>query len=110
MEDDTTMASFYQANAEALGRSFPKPGEPSPATPVSTDMGNVSLQIPSIHPALGISSLPAVNHQPEFADATVTPVAERAIYEGALALAWTAIDLASDSSTRDRLLAGGRSS
>ena len=88
--------------------SFPKPGEPSPATPVSTDMGNVSLRIPSIHPALGIDSLPAVNHQPEFADATVTPAAERALYDGALSLAWTAIDLASDSATRERLLAGGR--
>jgi amidohydrolase len=108
MEDDTTIASFYQANAEALGRSFPKPGMPSPATPVSTDMGNVSLQIPSIHPALGIGSLPAVNHQPEFADATVTLVAERALYEGALALAWTAIDLASDQPTLNRLLAGGQ--
>lgn len=109
MEDDTTMASLYQANAEALGRSFPKPGEPSPATPVSTDMGNVSLQIPSIHPALGIESLPAVNHQPEFADATVMPAAERALYDGALSLAWTAIDMASDPPTRERLLAGGRS-
>jgi amidohydrolase len=108
MEDDTTMASFYQANAEALGRSFPKPGEPSPATPVSTDMGNVSLKIPSIHPALGIESLPAVNHQPEFADATVMPAAERALYDGALSLAWTAIDMASDPLTRERLLAGGR--
>jgi metal-dependent amidase/aminoacylase/carboxypeptidase family protein len=108
MEDDTTMASFYQANAEVLGRRFPKPGMPSPATPVSTDMGNVSLQIPSIHPALGIGSLPAVNHQPEFADATVTLAAEQALYEGALALAWTAIDLASDQPTLNRLLAGAR--
>ncbi len=109
MEDDATMATFYQANAEALGRSFPKPGEASPATPVSTDMGNVSLRIPSIHPALGIDSLPAVNHQPEFADATLTPAAERALYDGALSLAWTAIDLACEPSTRERLLAGGRS-
>jgi hypothetical protein len=28
--------------------------------------GNVSLEIPSIHPCLGIGSRPAVNHQPEF--------------------------------------------
>ena len=109
MEDDMMMASFYQANAEALGRRFPKPGEPSPATPVSTDMGNVSLRIPSIHPALGIDSLPAVNHQPEFADATVTPAAERALYDGALSLAWTAVDLASEPSVRERLLTNGSS-
>lgn len=106
MEDDIDMAGFYQANAEALGRTFPTPGGPSPATPVSTDMGNVSLVLPSIHPALGIDCLPAVNHQPEFADATITPAADQAIYDGALSLAWTAIDMASTLETRDRLLAG----
>ncbi|MDA0799775.1 MAG: M20 family metallopeptidase [Chloroflexi bacterium] len=106
MEDDVDMAGFYQANAEALGRTFPTPGGPSPATPVSTDMGNVSLVLPSIHPALGIDCLPAVNHQPEFADATITPAANQAIYDGALSLAWTAIDMASTPEIRDRLLAG----
>ena len=106
MEDDVDMAGLYQANAEALGRSFPTPGGPSPATPVSTDMGNVSLVLPSIHPALGINCLPAVNHQPEFADATITPAAHQAIYDGALSLAWTAIDMATRPVTRDRLLAG----
>jgi amidohydrolase len=105
MEDDVEMAGFYQANAEALGRKFPTPGGPSPATPVSTDMGNVSLVMPSIHPALGIDCLPAVNHQPEFADATITPAANQAIYDGALSLAWTAIDMASTPEVRDRLLA-----
>src|SRR5690606_38100449 len=42
VEHDHDMAMFYQRNAEALGRRFPQPGEPNPATPVSTDMGNVS--------------------------------------------------------------------
>ena len=106
MEDDIDMAGFYQANAEALGRTFPTAGGPSPATPVSTDMGNVSLVMPSIHPALGIDCLPAVNNQPEFADATITLAADQAIYDGALSLAWTAIDMASTPETRDRLLAG----
>jgi amidohydrolase len=106
MEDDVEMAGFYQANAEALGRKFPALGDSSPATPVSTDMGNVSLVLPSIHPALGIDCLPAVNHQPEFANATITPAAEQSIYDGAISLAWTAIDMASTPRTRDRLLAG----
>src|SRR6266581_3102019 len=38
----------------------------------STDMGNVSQVLPSIHPMIGIASLPAVNHQPEFT-ATASP-------------------------------------
>jgi hypothetical protein len=69
-------------------------------------MGNVSLVLPSIHPAIGINSLPAVNHQPEFTAATLTPDAEQTIHDGALALAWTAIDMGTIPSTRDRLLAG----
>jgi hypothetical protein len=71
----------------------------------STDMGNVSLQIPSIHPCIGIESAGAVNHQPEFAAACVNASADRAVLEGALAMAWTAIDLARGP-MRERLLAG----
>ena len=105
MEADLEIASLYQLNAEALGRRFPTSDEASPATPVSTDMGNVSLVIPSIHPAIGIDCLPAVNHQPEFAAASATPAADQAIYDGALALAWTAIDMASTPAISERLLA-----
>ena len=104
LEHDLPMAALYQRNAEMLGRRFPAPGGPSPATPVSTDMGNVSLALPVIHPAIGIDSLPAVNHQPEFADACATPAADQALYDGAVAMAWTMLDMASDAVIRDRLL------
>ncbi len=60
----------------------------------STDMANVSLAVPSIHPMLDIDSSPAVNHQPEFAAAAITPAADRAVRDGALAMAWTIVDLA----------------
>ena len=108
MEDDLDMAGFYQANAEALGRKFPSRDEASPATTISTDMGNVSLVMPSIHPAISLDSLPAAPHQPEFAAAAATPIADQAIYDGALTLAWTAIDMASTPAVRDRLLARKR--
>ena len=70
----------------------------------STDMGNVSLALPSIHPMIGIASLPAVNHQPEFTAHCVTEVADRAVVDGALAMAWTAIDVAADGELRTRLI------
>ena len=105
LEHDLEMASAYQRNAERLGRRFPAPGESSPATPVSTDMGNVSLALPSIHPAIGIESLPAVNHQPEFAAACATPAADQALYDGAVAMAWTMLDMAETPALRERLLA-----
>jgi len=100
---DEPMAALYRANAEALGRRFPEPGGRSMTA--STDMANVSLAIPSIHPMLGIDSLPAVNHQPEFAAAASAPPADRAVTDGASAMAWTVIDLAGDSAERERLTA-----
>jgi hypothetical protein len=63
-------------------------------------MGNVSLALPSIHPMIGIDSLPASNHQPEFAAHCITEAADRALRDGALAMAWTAIDLATDANLR----------
>lgn len=98
---DEEMASLYRANAEAIGRAFPGPGKD--ALNASTDMGNVSLVIPSIHPLLGIDSLPAVNHQAGFAAAAVGPAADRALIDGAVAMAWTVIDLAGDEGLRLRL-------
>ena len=68
------------------------------------DMGNVSLALPSIHPMIGINSLPAVNHQPEFAVHCITADADKALADGALAMAWTCIDLATDLEIRDRLI------
>ena len=55
-------------------------------------MGNVSREIPSIHPMIGIDSLPAVNHQPAFAAHCITETAGKAVLDGSLTMAWTAID------------------
>ena len=104
MHHDPDMAAAYRRNAEALGRSFPDRGSSLERAAGSTDMGNVSLALPSIHPAIGIDSLPAVNHQPEFTAHCVSPAADKAVIDGALAMAWTAIDLATDAQIRQRLL------
>jgi metal-dependent amidase/aminoacylase/carboxypeptidase family protein len=99
------MAEFYRKNSEALGRPFPNLGEWETRPTGSTDMGNVSLAMPSIHPMIGINSLPAVNHQPEFAAHCITADADKALVDGALAMAWTCIDLATDPAARARLMA-----
>jgi hypothetical protein len=70
----------------------------------STDMANVSLVIPSIHPYLGIESGSSVNHQAEFAAHCATPVADAVLVDGAVALASTAADAAIDQVLRDRLI------
>ena len=102
------MAAIYRRNSEALGRGFPDLGEWETRPTGSTDMGNVSLAIPSIHPMIGIDSLPAVNHQPEFTAACITPAADRALADGAAAMAWTAIDMATDTTLREQLIAAAR--
>lgn len=102
-ETDDAVAALYQSNAEALGRSFP----PVRGRPMSgsTDMANVSLVIPSIHPMLGLDCLPAVNHQPEFTAAAASAAADQAVVDGAVAMAWTVVDIALDEAHRTRLAA-----
>jgi metal-dependent amidase/aminoacylase/carboxypeptidase family protein len=104
MRHDTDIAALYQRHAESLGRTFPDPASESFAG--STDMGNVSLVIPSIHPMIGINSLPAVNHQPEFTAHCITAAADKTIIDGALAMSWTAIDMAVDERLKQRLISG----
>ncbi|HEV7886685.1 MAG TPA: M20 family metallopeptidase [Acidimicrobiales bacterium] len=105
MRDDLEMRDLYRANAEALGRSFPKDmAEIAARFAGSTDMANISLAMPTIHPMLGLNSFPAVNHQPEFTAFCATPVADKAVLEGAIAMAWTTIDMAVTDSVRSRLL------
>ena len=102
MRHDHDLAALYRRNAEALGRSFVDTSDRGAG---STDMGNVSLAMPSIHPTIGIDALPAVNHQREFTAKCATPAADQAVFDGAVAMAWTAIDAATDETLRRRLLA-----
>lgn len=106
MVSDPDLLASYRANAEALGRRFTLDDEGALRPTLSTDMANVSLAMPTIHPLLAIESHGAVNHQPEFAAACVTSSADTAVRDGALAMAWTAIDAAGPGPLRDRLLAG----
>jgi amidohydrolase len=103
MHHDPGMAAIYRRNAEELGRTFLDVGPLIDRGAASTDMGNVSLAMPSIHPAIGIGSLPAVNHQPEFTAHCVKPEADKALFDGALAMAWTCVDLATDDEQVARL-------
>ncbi|HZD69020.1 MAG TPA: M20 family metallopeptidase [Actinomycetes bacterium] len=103
MHHDPGLAAAYRRNAEALGRSFIDASAVQRAAG-STDMGNVSLALPSIHPSIGIDSLPATNHQPAFTAHCVSPAADKAVVDGAVAMAWTAIDAATDQRLRDRLM------
>lgn len=101
-DHDPDLVAAYVRNARALGRVFPDLGAAGDRMVGSTDMANVSLHIPTIHPMIAIET-DAVNHQPEFTAACATPSADRAVRDGALAMAWTAIDAAGDEELARRL-------
>jgi amidohydrolase len=104
MESDAGLLAHYRTAAEALGRSFSLDDQGVPKPTISTDMANVSLVVPSIHPLLAIPTNGAVNHQLEFTAACVSPEADQAVLDGAIALANTAIGVATDAALRERLL------
>ena len=96
---DPTLAKLYEANLRELGRT-PIPRAEVERFAASTDMGNVSAKVPSIHPGMSIDSLPAVNHQADFAAATVTAAGDKAVVDAATAIAWTLADLATEPATK----------
>jgi len=101
---DRELASLFGRNAGALGRTFPRAPAGAATVAASTDMANVSHVIPTIHPMLGIDSLPAFNHQAEFTAHAITDAGNRAVIDGAIAMAWTIIDAGRVEPLRARLL------
>lgn len=98
------LVELYRRNGIELGREFSDDDPQFAHFQASTDMGNVSGVIPSIHPFFGVGTWPVVNHQPEFADFCALPEADEALIAAATCLAWTAIDTVSDDSLRATLL------
>jgi len=99
---DRWLADTYRRASTELGRA-PEDSGPLLGT---TDMGNVTKAVPAIHPTIAIDCGDAVTHQPEFATASATPSADKAVLDGALAMAWTAVAAATDDAQRSRLLDG----
>ncbi len=96
------LAQAFQRNAEALGRQF-VPLERLPASVQgSTDLGNVSYRIPSIHPMLAAAPLHCTIHNAEFAKWAGSESGDAAALDGAKALAMTAIDFLCDSDLQQR--------
>ncbi len=96
LQTDRVLCELYERNSAQLGRVVNRYADLPPATSGSTDMGNVSHEVPAIHPMIDLRCYPTVNHQPEFAAHTVTDDGYQIIRDGALAMAWTIIDLAED--------------
>ncbi|WP_293694247.1 M20 family metallopeptidase [uncultured Agrococcus sp.] len=100
MQDNRTMAAVFRRNAERLGIEFP---EPDPTRVGSTDMGNVSQALPSIHPFLQICDEGTPLHSELFREAAVGEAAGEMCIRGAIAQAQTAIELLLDPDLRSRV-------
>ncbi|WP_374311583.1 M20 family metallopeptidase [Microbacterium sp.] len=81
--------------------------EPIPYTGAaggSTDMGNVSQVVPSIHPGIAVLGSTAAPHTEGFAADAATPEADRAVIDSAIGLAWAAATAALTPPSRAELL------
>jgi len=86
------LVELYAANARRLGRN---PSVPTPDTAVtgSTDMGNVSHVVPSIHPMIAVSPPGIFIHTPDFAIHAGGAGGDQAAIDGAKAMAMTIADI-----------------
>lgn len=92
MINSQTMLEFYARNAAAAGRVV---GEPRSSFAVvgSTDMGNVSHAVPSIHPMIKVAPDHVAIHTPEFAHYAKSQSGDQAVLDGAKMMATTVADL-----------------
>ena len=89
-----TLARMFRKNLQSLGRRVhlvdPRIGIGS------SDIGNVSRVVPSIHPLIAIASARAVTHSPQFAETAASEAGMRGLIDAAKALAMTVVDLVAE--------------
>lgn len=98
LQDDDLAAHWTEA-MDAFGK------DTSPAAGMgggSTDMGNISQVIPSLHPWLSIPGANVPIHSHGFAELANTPEAYGVMFEAAVALAWTVAGAAANPQQRER--------
>lgn len=88
---DSQLASVFVGVARGRGRTMRpcRPGE----VHGSSDMGNVSKIVPTIHPLLALGD-GVPNHDPRFAALTITDDGHRVLRDGSLMMAETVIEVA----------------
>ncbi len=91
MRDSTELLDRYLVHAAALGRVVPDDAD-APQVVGSTDMGDVSHLVPSIHPMLAVAPPGVSIHTPEFAAHARSEAGDRAVLDGARAMAATVAD------------------
>ena len=101
MINNQVMLEFYARNAAATGRVVSEPRS-SYAVVGSTDMGNVSHAVPSIHPMIKVAPEHVAIHTPEFAHYAESQSGDQAVLDGAKIMAMTVADLWLDPDALER--------
>jgi amidohydrolase len=95
------LVEVFRDNLTALGIGYDVP--PADAGVGSSDIGDVSQLVPTIHPYLKICETGIGGHTPEFAVAAASSQADDLTATGSVVLAWTAADVLLRPEVRQRL-------
>ena len=91
MKNNAALAGLFKQNLESLGRHVedydPRFGFGS------TDMGNVSQVIPSIHPTIAVAPPGVFIHTQEFASAAISEAGHEGLMDAAKAMSMTVVDI-----------------
>ncbi len=93
MVDNPPLLDLYADNAARLGRTVVDPRDSAVRVTGSTDMGNVSHLVPSMHPMIAVTTEPIGIHTPEFERCAGAPGGDAAVLDGAKAMAMTIADI-----------------
>ena len=99
---DLGLCRLFERNAIDEGAAFEFDGDEIGG---SSDIANVSNYFPTIHPSIALGPEAPDIHTAPFAAVAGGPAGDAACLSGALLLALTAVDAATDAPTRARLLA-----
>ncbi|MQA14362.1 MAG: amidohydrolase [Pseudonocardiaceae bacterium] len=95
-----TLGARYAGHLGRCGRAVLPRGVVDESLTGSTDLGNVSVRVPAIHPMIAISDPGVMLHTPGFAEAAASGRADVAVRDGAAGLALTALDFLADADLR----------
>ena len=90
--DNLPLLTSYVQNSAQMGRALTTDLLPGTGGG-STDMGNLSYLVPSIHPMLQVAPRGVSLHSAQFAEFTASKDADKAVLDGAKIMAMTAIDV-----------------
>lgn len=101
LRPNATLDRCYAVHAASVGRTVRSRAE-TPEFLGSTDMGNVSQRVPSLHPMIAVAPPGTAIHTPDFAIAAGGPGGDRAAIDGARIMASVLVDLWSDPTLVER--------